>query len=182
MRNKPKRPVGQTLKRCIEALDDIISSSYIPFASPAPCSTEVIVKENVMIARNALVRAKVAHERLPYGRDEARGSLTWDHLVTALLSGWNDGNTPGRFTATGEPAVEQLAGWFGYNQKTDTITTGGVLTGTAAAGLSFREGDKFAYTYDEPLRGLPDGVSYEPEVTLRLADPSMTVYLYLIEE
>lgn len=52
------------LQNIIQQLTDITTSGYIPFASPAPSSTEQIVKDNILTAINCLNKALQANNEL----------------------------------------------------------------------------------------------------------------------
>ena len=52
------------LQNIIKQLTDITTSGYIPFASPAPSSTEQIVKDNILTAINCLNKALPANNEL----------------------------------------------------------------------------------------------------------------------
>lgn len=54
--------VAEKLQQCIDTLESIKKSGYWPFASPAPCSTEVRIKDGINAALNGLYRAKSNHE------------------------------------------------------------------------------------------------------------------------
>ena len=54
--------VAEKLQQCIDSLEEIKKSGYWPFASPAPCSTEVKIKNGINDALNGLYRAKANHE------------------------------------------------------------------------------------------------------------------------
>ncbi len=60
--------VSEKLQQCIDTLEEIKKSGYIPFASPAPCSTERRIKDGINDALNGLYRAKSNHD-LIYGRN-----------------------------------------------------------------------------------------------------------------
>lgn len=61
MSNKEK------MEKCVELIHEIRESGYWPFASPAPCSTEVKIKENLEGALFRLQNALYWHEQ-EYGR------------------------------------------------------------------------------------------------------------------
>ena len=62
-----KKDIGATLSDSLEALKGITKSGYWPYASPAPCSTEVKIKENLDRAINSLSSALFYHEQM-FGR------------------------------------------------------------------------------------------------------------------
>lgn len=58
--NKPS--VGEILHDCIEKLNEVRHSGYLPFASPAPCSTERNIKNAIERAVTNLEIALANHE------------------------------------------------------------------------------------------------------------------------
>ena len=56
--------VEQKLQKCIDTLVEIKQSGYWPFASPAPCSTEVKIKEGVQKALAGLESALYWHREM----------------------------------------------------------------------------------------------------------------------
>lgn len=66
-----KKSVEQTLKEAIASLEEIKTSGYWPFASPAPCSTEEKIKEGIEQALRGLDKALFFHEEMfgKTGRD-----------------------------------------------------------------------------------------------------------------
>lgn len=61
MSNKEK------MEKCVDLIHEIRESGYWPFASPAPCSTEVKIKENLEKALFHLQNALYWHEQ-EFGR------------------------------------------------------------------------------------------------------------------
>lgn len=51
---------ARQLQHVIDALEQLSNSGWIPFASPSPSSTEQVVKDNVLIAIQALKKAQAA--------------------------------------------------------------------------------------------------------------------------
>ena len=49
------------MQACLDTLNEIAQSGYWPFASPAPCSTEVKIKEGIDKARTGLESAIYWH-------------------------------------------------------------------------------------------------------------------------
>lgn len=54
------------LSQIINQLEELTQSGYIPFSSPSPSSTEMIVKKNILQAIDCLRKAAVADDEL-YG-------------------------------------------------------------------------------------------------------------------
>ena len=54
--------VEKRLTDCLQTLRDIAASGYIPFASPAPCSNEVKIKEAILQAVESLGTALYHHK------------------------------------------------------------------------------------------------------------------------
>lgn len=52
-----KPSAGEVLHDCIEKLNELKHSGYLPFASPAPCSTECKIKNAI---ERAIVNLEVA--------------------------------------------------------------------------------------------------------------------------
>lgn len=61
------RSVGEKMKDSLAALRSIPSGGYWPYASPAPCSTEVWIKDNLDAAISRLDNALFFHEQM-FGR------------------------------------------------------------------------------------------------------------------
>lgn len=63
--------VEEKLQMCIDTLTEIKQSGYWPFASPAPCSTEVKIKDGFHEALRGLDRALFWHQQMfgKTGRD-----------------------------------------------------------------------------------------------------------------
>ena len=61
--------VAEKLQACIDTLAEIKASGYWPFASPAPSSTEVKIKEGINDALRALRKAQVNHDLVFKNRD-----------------------------------------------------------------------------------------------------------------
>lgn len=55
------------LQDALRSLRELTHSGYIPFSSPSPSSTEMIIKKNVMQAIDLISRAIVADNQL-YGK------------------------------------------------------------------------------------------------------------------
>ena len=55
------------LQEALKSLRELTHSGYIPFSSPSPSSTEMIIKKNVMQAIDLISRAIVADNQL-YGK------------------------------------------------------------------------------------------------------------------
>lgn len=55
------------LQEALRSLRELTHSGYIPFSSPSPSSTEMIIKKNVMQAIDLISRAIVADNQL-YGK------------------------------------------------------------------------------------------------------------------
>ena len=74
MKKKLSRPVGDIIAGCLKNLKDITESGYWPFDSPAPCSTEMRIKESINRAIANLETAQVCHEQMfgRTGRDPMR--------------------------------------------------------------------------------------------------------------
>lgn len=66
--------VEERLQMCLDTLEEISKSGYWPFASPAPCSTEVRIKEGIVGAMANLEHAIYWHQQMftRLGRDEMR--------------------------------------------------------------------------------------------------------------
>ena len=63
-----KKPsVGEKMSKALGFLEDIPSSGYWPYASPAPCSTEVAIKKSLNVAIAHLQQALSLHE-LMFGK------------------------------------------------------------------------------------------------------------------
>lgn len=56
--------VEEKLQLCIDMLQEIKSSGYWPFASPAPCSTEVKIKDGINKAVAGLDSALYWHQQM----------------------------------------------------------------------------------------------------------------------
>ena len=56
--------VTEKLQQCIDTLEEIAESGYWPFASPAPCSTEVKIKEGIIGALANLEHALYWHKQM----------------------------------------------------------------------------------------------------------------------
>lgn len=77
MINNRKQSVAQQLSSCIDTLYSIRNSGYWPYASPAPCSTEVEIKKNLDKARAGLETALALHKSMfGRGRDEFSATRT----------------------------------------------------------------------------------------------------------
>lgn len=61
---KDKKDIGTTLSDSLEALKGITTSGYWPYRSPAPCSTEVKIRQNLDASINYLERALAFHEEM----------------------------------------------------------------------------------------------------------------------
>ena len=70
--NKPRKRTGEVLESLLAAIKDIKTSGYIPFASPAPSSTEKVISESILEAEAALTRALRCHRQC-YGRNALDG-------------------------------------------------------------------------------------------------------------
>lgn len=55
------------LQDALRSLRELTHSGYIPFSSPSPSSTEMVIKKNVMQAIDLISRAIVADNQL-YGK------------------------------------------------------------------------------------------------------------------
>jgi hypothetical protein len=55
---------GMQLQNILNELQEIANSGYIPFASPSPSSTEMVVKKNVLMAIECLTKAVAADKQL----------------------------------------------------------------------------------------------------------------------
>lgn len=66
--------VKEKLQQCIATLEEITESGYWPFASPAPCSTEVKIKDGIRGALANLEDALYWHEQMfdRVGRDSMK--------------------------------------------------------------------------------------------------------------
>ena len=64
----------EKLKQCLDTLIEIKESGYWPFASPAPCSTEVKIKEGIYTAIRGLNQALIWHQNMfsKTGRDDMK--------------------------------------------------------------------------------------------------------------
>ena len=62
------RSVGEKLSECISTLKDITQSGYIPFASPAPSSTEGALKREMNSAIERLESTLYLHNSLYHGK------------------------------------------------------------------------------------------------------------------
>ena len=64
-KDEEKRPsIGDQLRSALKALMDVQNSSYIPFTSPAPCSTEVAIRNDIITAYARLASAVTLHEHM----------------------------------------------------------------------------------------------------------------------
>ena len=61
---KENRGIGQELDYIKYQLEEIVNSGYIPFSSPSPSSTEMIVKKNILQAIECLKNAVAADAQL----------------------------------------------------------------------------------------------------------------------
>ena len=63
--------IEEKLQSCINTLNEIKTCGYWPFASPAPCSTELKIKDNINKATASLESALYWHEQMfsKTGRD-----------------------------------------------------------------------------------------------------------------
>ena len=59
-----KKDIGTKMSECLETLESITTSGYWPYRSPAPCSTEVIIRQNLNASINYLERALAFHEEM----------------------------------------------------------------------------------------------------------------------
>lgn len=59
-----KKSVEERLTDCIDTLNEIKDSGYWPFASPAPCSTEMEIKDGIYEALKGLNRALSYHRQM----------------------------------------------------------------------------------------------------------------------
>lgn len=57
----------EDLNEIIQRLEELTNSSYIPFSSPSPSSTEAVVKQNVIKAIELLKNADFAASQLYHG-------------------------------------------------------------------------------------------------------------------
>lgn len=62
--SKEKKDIGTTLRDSLEALKGITESGYWPYRSPAPCSTEVKIRQNLNASIHYLERALAFHEEM----------------------------------------------------------------------------------------------------------------------
>lgn len=71
-----KIPVGERLRIAHELVKDIPTSGYWPYASPAPCSTELLIKSHLNSAISQLDGALFLHEKMfgKTGRDPMRAA------------------------------------------------------------------------------------------------------------
>jgi len=56
--------VGEKMQMCLDTLMSIRESGYWPYASPAPCSTEVRIKESLDKSINNLSTALYWHKEM----------------------------------------------------------------------------------------------------------------------
>lgn len=75
--------VHQKLSLAKGILEDITKSGYIPFASPAPSSTESKIKQRICAAGTDLEIAISLHESCYFGRKDVK-TLDWPALVDCL--------------------------------------------------------------------------------------------------
>lgn len=64
MKEINKLSVEEKLHTALEILKSIPGSGYCPYASPAPCSTEVKIKDNLNASIHYLERAIAWHEEM----------------------------------------------------------------------------------------------------------------------
>ena len=55
---------GMQLQNILNELQEIANSGYIPFTSPSPSSTEMVVKKNILMAIECLTKAVAADKQL----------------------------------------------------------------------------------------------------------------------
>lgn len=75
--------IHQKLSLAKGILEDIKNSGYIPFASPAPSSTESQIKKNICEAVTHIENAIYLHESCFFGRKDVK-TLDWPALVDCL--------------------------------------------------------------------------------------------------
>lgn len=61
---QPTPSVEERLNKAVDLLQSVRGSGYWPYASPAPCSTEVKIKENIDRAVRSLETAITLHESM----------------------------------------------------------------------------------------------------------------------
>lgn len=59
-----KKDIGAKMSECLETLESITTSGYWPYRSPAPCSTEVIIRQNLNASIHYLERALAFHKEM----------------------------------------------------------------------------------------------------------------------
>lgn len=64
METNEKIPVEDKIQSCINMLREIRNSGYWPYASPAPCSTEMKIKKNLDSAAASLENALYWHNQM----------------------------------------------------------------------------------------------------------------------
>ena len=62
--DEDKKDIGTKMSECLETLEGITTSGYWPYRSPAPCSTEVIIRQNLNASIHYLERALAFHEEM----------------------------------------------------------------------------------------------------------------------
>lgn len=67
LRERLENGLHSELTNIIQSLEELANSSYIPFSSPSPSSTEAIVKQNVLKAIELLKNADFAASQLYHG-------------------------------------------------------------------------------------------------------------------
>lgn len=112
--------------------------------------------------------------------------ISKDQAIDALLGGYNDIEQMGRFNVndvTENSLLEHLSNTFGMSEE-DHIVRKAILSAPKEDRHStiigpVKEGDRFLYVYDVPLR-VPNLGTIVEDVSLEM--PGATVYLYLIAE
>lgn len=61
--------VAADLKEAARLLQGIAASTYIPFTSPAPSSTECAIRDRIRMAAALTEEALLLHRSMPYGRE-----------------------------------------------------------------------------------------------------------------
>lgn len=60
---------GEVIRQAISSLKALRTSGYVPYASPAPCTTEVVLKRELDAAIFRLDNAEAVHESLYHDRN-----------------------------------------------------------------------------------------------------------------
>lgn len=84
-RKKLDRPVSDILKGCLNDLMSVRESGYWPFASPAPCSTEVHIKESIDKAISSLESAVYWDEQM-FGKQRRNPMRAPSSVITETQS------------------------------------------------------------------------------------------------